>query len=617
MGWPGFGGAGGHGVRGTGSVIEGDDARTTSDWVLIKRLLRFMRQSRRYLVYITLALAVFTFTTVVGPILTGDAIDLYIFPNGVLGTDFDGLALVAGVYVAITVTMFVAEYTQTYFMAKTGQAVIYTLRREAFDKLQRVSLKYFNERPIGAVISHVTNDVDVLNDFLAFQSTQLISGTFSIVGIMAVMLVINWQLALYSLTIVPMLIVMILALQKRMKRNWMNTRRSMGVLTAKVAESLAGIKVTQSFAAEGDDKEEFTATNRRNMQSNVEAAKISSVIGPAAQLIQSLGIFAVFYFGALMVTGGQIQIGVLATFYIWLNNLFRPIQQLTLFYPQYQSAMVGLDRVCQIIDAEVDVNEAPDAAELKDPEGAIDYNHVSFRYKPGEPNALSDIDVHVLPREIIALVGQTGAGKSTFVNLLFRFYDPDEGTVLLDGQDLRKLTFKSLRTHMAIVLQDPFLFSNTVMENIRYGNLNATDDQIVQAAKDVGLDEFIRGLPNGYRTQIRESATNISTGQKQLLSLARALVADPKVLVLDEATSKVDPHTELLIQRALDRVFKGRTTIIIAHRLSTIRMADRILLLDHGRIAEQGSQEELMEKGGAYAKLYKMQFEGPLPAQRK
>jgi len=554
---------------------------------------------------------------VVGPILTGDAIDLYIFPNGVQGTNFAGLAVVMVAYVAITLTMFVSEYTQTYYMAKSGQMVIYTLRREAFDKLQRVSLKYFNERPIGAVISHVTNDVDVLNDFLAFQSTQLIAGTFSIIGIVAVMLVINWQLALYSLTIVPMLIVLIFSLQKRMKRNWMNTRRSMGALTAKVAESLAGIKVTQSFAAEGDDKEEFATTNRENMESNVVAAKISSVIGPAAQLIQSLGIFAVFYFGALMVTGGQIEVGVLAAFYIWLNNLFRPIQQLTLFYPQYQSAMVGLDRVCQIIDAEVDVKEAPDAIEIANPEGAIDFNHVSFRYKSGEANALSDIDVHVVPREIVALVGQTGAGKSTFVNLLFRFYDPDEGTILLDGQDLRKLTFKSLRTHMAIVLQDPFLFSKTVMENIRYGNLNATDEEIIKAAKDVGLDEFIKGLPNGYQTLIRESATNISTGQKQLLALARALVADPKILVLDEATSKVDPYTELLIQKALDKVFRGRTTIIIAHRLSTIRMAHRILLLDHGKLVEQGSHAELMAEGGTYAKLYNMQFEEPLPAQRK
>jgi ABC-type multidrug transport system fused ATPase/permease subunit len=268
--------------------------------------------------------------------------------------------------------------------------------------------------------------------------------------------------------------------------------------------------------------------------------------------------------------------------------------------------------VLQIIDAPVDLTESPDAIELAEVKGAVDFDHVSFRYKAGDPNALTDIDVHIPPKEIVAIVGQTGAGKSTFVNLLFRFYDPDEGVVLLDGHDIRDLTFRGLRKHMAIVLQDPFLFSTSVMEIIRYGNLEATDGDVVEAAKAVGLHDFIMSLPQGYDTQIRESGNNISTGQKQLLSIARALVADPKILVLDEATSKVDPFTEALIQKALDMAFSDRTTFIIAHRLSTIRMASRILVFDHGRLVEEGSHDALLKKDGVYARLYRIQFQEPV-----
>jgi ABC-type multidrug transport system fused ATPase/permease subunit len=555
---------------------------------------------------------IFTVATVVGPILVGDAIDWYIFPDGVLDRNVPALGAIVGAFVVVNVVMYASEALQTFYMARAGQGVVYTLRREAFDKLQRVSPKYLNDRPIGAVISHVTNDVDVLNDFLAFQSTQLLSGFFATAGIIVVMFVVNVDLSLYSLTIVPLLFLLILSLQGRMKANWMNTRRSMGAVTAKVAESLAGIKVTQSFAAEDQEKEGFDETNQANLTANVRAARLSSFVGPMAQVILSLGIFAVFYFGATMVVRGTIQIGILAAFYIWLNNLFRPVQQLTQFYPQYQSALTGLDRVLQIIDAEVDVREAPDAIELATVAGAVDFDHVSFRYKQGEPNATTDVDVHVAPKEIVAIVGETGAGKTTFVNLLFRFYDPDEGRILIDGHDVRGVTFRSLRKHMAIVLQDPFLFSSTVMENIRYGRLDATDEQVIEAAKQVGLHDFVAQLPQGYGTVIAESATNVSTGQKQLLSLARALIADPRILVLDEATSKVDPHTELLVQKALGRVFSGRTTFIIAHRLSTIRMADRILVLDHGRVIEQGSRDELLRKKGVFARLHAMQFSEPV-----
>ncbi len=593
-------------------MIENEGPRSQPDTVLIRRLMRYFSETKREVVYMVVSVLVFTVTGAVGPIITGYAVDTYIFPGGRLGNNVAGLTYVVLGFAAVTVIMYVAEYMQTYYMATAGQHVIYRLRQDAVDKLQRLSLRYYNDRPIGAIISHVTNDVDVFNNFLTFQSTQLISGFASVIGIAIIMFYINVELALLALSIVPMLFLLVYALHGRMKTAWMDTRRSVGALTAKVAESVAGMKITQSFAAEGDDKAEFADRNLKNLESNVRAAKWSSFIGPMAQLIQSFGIFAVFYFGSVMIVGGQLQIGVLSAFYIWLNNLFRPVQQLTQFYPQYQSAMVGLDRVLQVIDAPVDLVEAPDAIDLDEVEGAIDFNHVSFRYKSGDANALTDVDVHVPPREIVAIVGQTGAGKSTFVNLLFRFYDPDEGAILLDGNDIRTLSFKGLRKHMAIVLQDPFLFSSSVMENIRYGNLEASDEDVIRAVKDVGLHEFIMSLPAGYNTQIREAANNLSTGQKQLLSIARALVANPEILVLDEATSKVDPFTEFMIQKALDRVFTGRTTFIIAHRLSTIRMASRILVFDHGRIVEQGSHEELLSREGVYARLYAMQFNEPL-----
>ncbi|MGA2663562.1 MAG: ABC transporter ATP-binding protein [Nitrososphaerales archaeon] len=557
----------------------------------------------------SVSIVIFTVAGAVGPIITGDAIDWYIFPNGKPGNDAQGLAIVVAVYALVTAVTYVSEYVQTYYMATAGQQVIYRLREEAVDKLQRLSLKYHGDRPIGATISHVTNDVEVLNNFLTFQCVQLIAGFASVVGIAVVMFFVNVQLALLALSIVPLLVLLVYSLHGRMKDAWMNTRRSVSALTAKVAESVAGMKVIQSFAAESADEDEFRESNVKNLETNVKAAKWSSFIGPAAQVIQSFGIFAVFYFGATMIYGGGLEIGILAAFYIWLNNLFRPVQQITQFYPQYQSSIVGLDRVLQIIDEPIDMTESPDATDPEEVEGAVDFDHVSFRYKKDGANALTDVDVHIRPKEIVAIVGQTGAGKSTFVNLLFRFYDPDEGAVLLDGRDVRTLTFRGLRKKMAIVLQDPFLFSASVMENIRYGNQDATDEQVVTAARGVGLHDYIVGLPQGYDTPIREWATNISTGQKQLLSIARALVADPKVLVLDEATSKVDPFTELLIQRALDKVFSDRTTFIIAHRLSTIRMANRVIVLDHGRVAEEGSHEELLAKDGAYAKLYRIQFQ--------
>lgn len=611
MGWDrAFGG--GTARHGPGGVIEDEGPRSQSDWTLIKRLATYFSDRKKQVALMAVFVMIFTATVVVGPIFTGDAIDLYIFPHGVAGHNVLGLTYIMIAFALITALTYASECMQTYYMATAGQNVIYRLRKDAVEKLQRLSLKYYNDNQIGAIISHVTNDVDVFNNFLTFQSTQLISGFTSVVGIAIVMFFINVKLALCALSIIPMLFLLIGALHGRMKRAWMNTRRSIGVLTAKVAESVQGMRIIQSFAAEGQDMAEFSDTNRKNLDTNVKAAKWSSLVGPMAQVVQSFGIFAVFYVGALLIVGGNIQLGVLSAFYIWVNFLFRPIQQLTQFYPQYQSAMVGLDRVLQIIDAPIELKEAPNPIEPEAVQGAVDFNHVSFRYKSGDVNALTDINVHIPAEEIVAIVGQTGAGKSTFVNLLFRFYDPDVGSILLDGKDVKTLSFLGLRKHMAIVLQDPFLFSNTIMENIRYGNLSCSDDEVINAAKDVGLHEFISALPNGYNTKIQESANNISTGQKQLLSIARALVAKPSILVLDEATSKVDPYTELLIQRALDRVFSGRTIFIIAHRLSTIRRATRILVLDHGRLIEEGSHEELLAKNGAYARLYRIQFEQPI-----
>jgi ABC-type multidrug transport system fused ATPase/permease subunit len=604
----GFGGP----QSGTGAYIEEEGPKSQSDWTLIRRLVKYFRERKREVAYMAISVVIFSATGVLGPLLTAYAIDEYIFPGGNPGNDVTGLSVIVIAYALISLVTYATENIQTYYMATAGQHVIYKLRKDAVDKLEKLSLRYFNDRPIGAIISHVTNDVEVFNNFLTFQSTQLISGFTSIVGIAIVMFFINVELAIVALSIVPMLALLVYLLHGRMKEAWMSTRRSVGALTAKVAESVAGMKVTQSFAAEEADQAEFAESNRRNLVTNVEAAKWSSFVGPMAQVIQSFGIFAVFYVGATIIYGGGLEIGILAAFYIWLNNLFRPVQQITQFYPQYQSAMVGLDRVLQIIDAPVDLTESPNAMALVEVRGEVEFQHVSFRYKEGDPNALTDVNVHVQPKEIVAIVGQTGAGKSTFVNLLFRFYDPDEGAVLLDGHDIRDLTFQSLRKHMAIVLQDPFLFSGSVMENIRYGNLDATEEDVIRVAKDVGLHDFIVGLPQKYDTLIRESANNISTGQKQLVAIARALVANPNVLVLDEATSKVDPFTEVLIQRALDRAFSDRTTFIIAHRLSTIRMATRILVLDHGRLVEQGSHDELLKRDGVYAKLYRIQFQNPV-----
>ncbi len=612
MGWHG-GGFHRHGFHRGRQRNQEEIERTVSDTVPLKRLLTYLSPYRLRIIVVTLLTIGSTLINLITPKLTMDLIDDILTPVVTIGS-LDTEALMGWIilYVGIIFTRYIIRFFQTYLMSYIGQNVLFKIRSDLFDHLQALSLRFFVEGETGRIMSVVTNDVEELNRFLNEGMFTLITDFVSIVGAIFFMFTMNVELSLISLAMVPLMFIVFYLMGGRARRAWRRTRESIAGVTSRLQEGISGIRVTQAFSREDINIQTFEQTNVQNLQASLRAQQVSGLFGVGMRLSTIIGVTLILWFSVSQILSGHLTIGALTAFQRYLMMFIFPLMSISNFYNMYQSVMAGLERIFKLIDTPIEVNEAELASRVNftNATGAIEYRNVSFSYESGVP-VLKNISLSIKPNEKLAFVGPTGAGKSTMVNLLCRFYDPTEGTILLDGQDIRQVSHQSLRQHMGIVLQDTFLFPDTVRENIRYGRPEATDEKVRDVAKIIGAHDFIMRLPQGYDMIIQEGANNISIGQRQLISFARALLINPRILVLDEATSSVDPYTELVIQEALEKLLANRTSIIIAHRLSTIRNADRIAVIDHGEIIELGSHKELLEKGDLYSRLYQLQFREP------
>ncbi|HZW57397.1 MAG TPA: ABC transporter ATP-binding protein [Nitrososphaerales archaeon] len=601
----------GHGTFGSDDPNE-RKLRKYSDSQIVRELAAYILRYRKDFGIVLATLLLAALFGVVGPSLIGLAV------NDIVSRDIRGVAIMISLFTVVNVVGYFAESRRLYHMQLLGQNVIYDLRADSFEKLQKLSPSYYSKRETGRIMSYITNDVDALSDFVTFQLPAVLSGVLVIVSIIVIMFVYNVSLTLVSLTVIPPLVILTVAMQGRIQRSYVETRKKIAIVTSKLQEGISGVRVTQSLAKQEKINERFDQANAENLEANLQANRLTSLFNSLVQVIESFGMAIVLWYGATEILGGHMLVGTLVTFLIYVNSFFNPIIQLTTFYNSYQAAVTGLDRVMQVLHTEVEVKEPQSAIvpEFRKGMGGnvpleIRFEDITFGYEPDQP-VLKNVNLVIEKNSVLAIVGPTGAGKSSIVNLILRFYDPQKGRVTFNGVDLKRLSFKDLRGLISVIPQDPFLFSGTIMDNIRYGSPDASDEQVIALARRIGLDEFVRSLPLGYATMISEGATNLSMGQKQLICFARAFLPDPRILIMDEATSGVDPHTELQLQKALAAVLEGRTSIIIAHRLSTIRLADKIVVLRDGMIQESGSFQELLSKEngeGLFAKMYAMQTE--------
>jgi len=570
----------------------------------LRRLLGAFGPYRLVLVAVVLLVVIGTLLNLLAPFLMGLAIDRFIAAG-----DRSGLLRMVLLMLGAYVGAWLAQAGQFALMATISQRVLRDLRERLFVHLQSLSLSYFDRHPHGELMSRLTNDLDVLNRVLSQQVTQTVSGLLTLVGILVMMFVINFWLALASMIVFPIMVLFVGWVGRRTRSGFRDYQMRIGRLNGQLEEMFSGQRVIIAFGQEVRALADFDRANNEVRDVGIRAQTFAMLVPPLMGILSNANIAVLAGLGGWMVLEGLATVGTIATFYNYSRRFAAPLRQLGNLYNQLQSALAGAERVFEIIDEEPELPDRADAVELTRVEGEVDYDHVDFGYEEGVP-VIKDVSLEAWPGRTFALVGPTGAGKTTLVNLLTRFYDVDEGSISIDGIDIRDVKKESLRQQLGIVLQDNFLFSESVMENIRYGRLDATDEEVVAAAKMANADQFIRRLPEGYQTELTERGENLSQGQRQLLSIARAILADPAILVLDEATSSVDTRTEMHIQEALLRLMEGRTSFVIAHRLSTIRDADRILVVRDGRIIERGNHEELLAKRGFYYELYTSQFKG-------
>jgi ABC-type multidrug transport system fused ATPase/permease subunit len=598
----GAGGLGGGGPRSMLHSYGRDRTGRAFDRRVVTRLLAYLRPHAKLMVLAILLMLVTTGLTLLTPYLVKVAIDRYI-----AGGDLEGLTWIALATAAAFVGIYAAAAGQSYILSWVGQRVLATLRSELFHHLQRLPIGYHDTHIIGVTVSRAINDVGVINDLLSQGLITLVGDTLLLAGIVVVMVSMSPKLALLTFTVLPLMALATYIFARHAHGAFRETRTQIAAVVGNLAENIAGMRVIQAFAQEGASQEKFIEVNQANRDANIAAMSLSFIFLPTVDFLSMVATAVVLWFGGLAVANGELTLGVVVAFLAYVARFFAPIQEMSQLYTTMQSAMAGGERVLELLDTEPLVVDPPDGREMPRIVGRVELRDVDFAYETDVP-VLTDINLVIEPGQTVALVGPTGAGKSSIANLIARFYDISAGEVLIDGIDVRSVTQRSLHRQMGLVPQDPFLFTGSLRDNIRFGVPDASDEAVEQAARLANAHEFIQALPDGYETAIQEGGANLSVGQRQLICIARAVLADPRILILDEATASVDTVTEALIQEALDRLLVGRTSVVIAHRLSTIRNADLICALQAGQIVERGQHAELLTQGGLYATLYARQF---------
>jgi ATP-binding cassette subfamily B multidrug efflux pump len=605
---------------------------------LMKRLLVYLRPYKWQVTVALLAIIIKAGADVLGPYLTKVAIDRYLVHTQAAGAHtllnswlsskpFVGIAQITAMYVGLLVASFLLEFTQTYFMQWTGQKVMFDLRSQIFRHLQRMHIGFFDKNPVGRLVTRTTTDVDALNDMFTSGVVSIFEDVFVLGGIIAIMLKMDWRLALITFAVLPLIFIATMIFRNRVRESYRRIRVAIARINAYLQEHVSGMVVLQLFNRERKAYKQFERINATHMEAFKDAILSYAVYYPVIEVLSAIAIASVIWFGGSQAMRDATTLGTLVAFIYYAQRFFRPIQDLSEKYNILQSAMASSERIFKLLDTQPEITSPATPKKPVGP-GRIEFDHVWFAYrmvpfpeegeeqittisgaKPGDPDwVLRDVSFAIEPNQTVAVVGHTGAGKTTLISLLMRFYDVQQGAIRLDGVDIREMDLNDLRRRFGVVLQDPFLFSGTVEQNIRLGSHWIASDRVEQAAEEVNVADFIRTLPDGFNEKVRERGSTLSTGQKQLISFARALAHDPKILILDEATSSVDTETEFRVREALTRMVEGRTSLIIAHRLSTIQRADRIIVMHKGKVREMGTHQELLANRGIYWRLYQLQY---------
>jgi ATP-binding cassette subfamily B protein len=587
-------------IKALWQTIRGEDGRGRK----VRWLLGLLRPYRARVIVMLAVLVVGTAASLAPPYLAGKAVD-----NGIVPGDMSALTWIVVAFLASAVVYWAATYAQTYLVGWVGQRALQDLRERIYVHLQGMSIGFYTRNRPGVLISRLTNDVQALDSLVTDGVVTLISSTLTLVGIVVILLAIDPLLALVTFLTFPILAIGSVIFRIASANAYRLTREKIADITAYLQETLSGVRVVRSFGQEQRHLSEMERLNEANREVNMRTVYLNASYFPAVELLSAIGTAAILLFGGYEVLNGEVEIGILITFVGYLQTFFDPIQQISQLYTTYQQGMAALDKIFDLLETEPDTVDRPDAIDPGQIEGRIELEGVWFSYGRDEEEgaerwAMRDVDLHVEPGQTVALVGETGAGKSTLAKLIARFYDPQRGRVLVDGFDVRDLDSKRLRSQLGIVPQEGFLFSGTIADNVAFGRPGASEEDILEALAAVGGLPMVEALPDGLSTQVGERGSQLSAGQRQIVAFARALLAEPRILILDEATSNVDVRTEKRIERGLERLLSGRTAIVIAHRLSTIRRASRIVVLENGAIAESGTHEELLAAGGAYASLY-------------